>query len=117
MPSLQISSRFATILHSLKRSNLLRYHALWAGVCLFESESALLPDKAQGAEIPYHFSRKKCARVGRRSGAIVTGASGGVGQAIAERLDREGAAAVVNYGSSADKAKAVVEAVAMTNQA
>ena len=40
--------------------------------------------------------------------AIVTGASGGIGQAIAGRLAEEGATVVVNYGKSADKAKAVV---------
>jgi 3-oxoacyl-[acyl-carrier protein] reductase len=40
--------------------------------------------------------------------AIVTGASGGIGHAIAERLAQEGATVVVNYGKSADKAKAVV---------
>ena len=40
--------------------------------------------------------------------AIVTGASAGIGHAIAKRLAQEGAAVVVNYGKSADKAKAVV---------
>jgi 3-oxoacyl-[acyl-carrier protein] reductase len=40
--------------------------------------------------------------------AIVTGASAGIGRAIAERLGQEGATVVVNYGNSAEKAKAVV---------
>ena len=40
--------------------------------------------------------------------AIVTGASNGIGRAIAERLAEEGATIVVNYGKSADKAKEVV---------
>src|SRR5256885_8048584 len=40
--------------------------------------------------------------------AIVTGASNGIGRAIAERLARDGATVVVNYGKSADKAKTVV---------
>ncbi|PYX67690.1 MAG: hypothetical protein DMG72_24835, partial [Acidobacteria bacterium] len=40
--------------------------------------------------------------------AIVTGASAGIGHAIAKRLAQEGATVVVNYGKSADKAKAVV---------
>ena len=40
--------------------------------------------------------------------AIVTGASNGIGRAIAERLAQDGATIVVNYGKSADKAKQVV---------
>lgn len=40
--------------------------------------------------------------------AIVTGASGGIGHAIAKRLAKEGATVIVNFGKSADKAKTVV---------
>jgi len=40
--------------------------------------------------------------------AIVTGATGGLGQAIATGLAREGAAVVVNYARSAEKAEALV---------
>jgi 3-oxoacyl-[acyl-carrier protein] reductase len=43
--------------------------------------------------------------------AIVTGASRGIGRAIAERLGREGAKVVVNYVQNAGKAEEVVEAV------
>jgi 3-oxoacyl-[acyl-carrier protein] reductase len=40
--------------------------------------------------------------------SIVTGASNGIGRAIAQRLAQESASVVVNYGKSADKAKQVV---------
>ena len=43
--------------------------------------------------------------------AVVTGASNGIGRAIAERLGEEGATVVVNYGKSADKAKQVVAGI------
>ena len=43
--------------------------------------------------------------------AIVTGASAGIGRAIAERLAQERAMVVVNYGKSADRAKAVVTGI------
>lgn len=42
---------------------------------------------------------------------IVTGASNGIGRAIAERLAYDGAIVIVNYGKSADKAKHVVAGI------
>ena len=43
--------------------------------------------------------------------AIVTGGSRGIGRAIAERLARDGAMVIVNYGTSMDKANAVVAGI------
>lgn len=44
-------------------------------------------------------------------GAIVTGGSGGIGAAIAEKLASEGAKVIVHYGSSADAANEVVQTI------
>ena len=43
--------------------------------------------------------------------AIVTGASSGIGRAIAERLGEDGAIVVVNYNQSDDKAKQVIKGI------
>lgn len=43
--------------------------------------------------------------------AIVTGASSGIGRGIAERLAQEGAAVIVNYAKSEDKARSVVRTI------
>lgn len=47
--------------------------------------------------------------------AIVTGASKGIGAAIAKRLAEEGAAVVINYASNAAAANAVVDAIVRAN--
>jgi 3-oxoacyl-[acyl-carrier protein] reductase len=43
--------------------------------------------------------------------AVVTGASGGIGRAVAERLGADGMAVAVHYGRNADTAKEVATAV------
>lgn len=43
--------------------------------------------------------------------AIVTGASRGIGAAIAHRLAKDGATVVINYGRSAEQAKELVSAI------
>ena len=43
--------------------------------------------------------------------AVITGASSGIGQSIAEAFTREGAAVIVNYQKSKDNAEAIVEEI------
>ena len=43
--------------------------------------------------------------------AVVTGASRGIGRAIAQKLGAEGAKVVVNYASSPEAAEEVVQAI------
>ncbi|MBW4639644.1 MAG: glucose 1-dehydrogenase [Gloeocapsa sp. UFS-A4-WI-NPMV-4B04] len=47
--------------------------------------------------------------------AIVTGASRGIGRAIAQRLAKDGASLVINYGRSADEAKELVSIIEANN--
>jgi 3-oxoacyl-[acyl-carrier protein] reductase len=44
--------------------------------------------------------------------AVVTGGSGGIGRAVAERLAADGLAVVVNYVGNAARAEEIVQAIA-----
>jgi NAD(P)-dependent dehydrogenase (short-subunit alcohol dehydrogenase family) len=59
------------------------------------------------------ITKKEKSPMGRVEGktALVTGASRGIGRAIALELAREGAKVAINYSSSEGKAKAVAEEI------
>ena len=60
--------------------------------------------------IPTPSSGTPTAAAGRRV-AVVTGATGGIGRAVAERLGRDGMSVAVHYAGNADRAEEIVRTI------
>jgi 3-oxoacyl-[acyl-carrier protein] reductase len=59
----------------------------------------------------HHNGRRKLMTVADSKSAIVTGASGGIGRAIAIRLARDGFAVALHYAGNSDKAEAAASEI------
>jgi 3-oxoacyl-ACP reductase-like protein len=81
---------------------------VWNKCCYFQQQ-ALITHIHHGKRLIPMGSANESLLKGQR--ALVTGASSGIGAAIAKALAAAGAKVVINYAGGADRAQAVVQQI------